>query len=284
MADELPRIDYFSNEWGIEIMTDLSGLDLLCSSIETDVSKVTAGHQLSPSETAHAVHKNGIVIFPAVLNLKALESLNVEFDHMLDPQQQESLGFKIDRADNLVNMRIIRDKLDSQIYPVTSGLFSFDWMDEVAACYFGEGAYKLNDEIFVSDISETISEQTAPPFALHFDKRQVLKFFVYLTDTDESNGAMRASPGSHFINREKRLVAMETGTINAIQNVLPEPAVPSVPIKGPAGTLFVFDTDMAHGASHVSTGKTRRTMRGHTHSLEMLDAMARDAARQKTMD
>ncbi|MEQ8508625.1 MAG: phytanoyl-CoA dioxygenase family protein [Rhodospirillaceae bacterium] len=265
-------------------MSDILDIDLYREIIKTDLAAITSPSQLSPIETAHAVHKNGIVIFPAVLDMKTLQSLNVEFDHMLDPQQQKSLGFKIDRADNLVNMRIIRDKLDSQMYPVTSGLFSIEWMDEVAACYFGEGGYKLNDEIFVSDISETISVQTVPPFALHFDKRQVLKFFVYLTDTDESNGAMRAAPGSHYINREKRLAAMASGTINEIPNVLPEPEVPSIPITGPAGTLFVFDTDMAHGASHVSAGKTRRTMRGHTHSLKMLEAMAEDAARLQAID
>ena len=41
--------------------------------------------------------------------------------------------------------------------------------------------------------------------------------------------------------------------------------------------MFVFDTDMGNGASNVETNKTRRTMRGHTHSLEMLDAIARDS-------
>lgn len=255
--------------------------DAYRAAINTDVSAVTSAEQLSPTETANAVKSKGIIVFPAALDSKMVSNLNIEFDRLLDPAHREALGFRVDDYDNILNMRIIREHLNASIFPSIDTLFSFSWMEDVAAAYFGTGRYKLNDEIFVSDISETKGVQPAPPFALHFDKRQVLKFFVYLSDTDEENGAMRASPGSHHINRERRLASMEQGTLQEIPNVLPEPEVPSVPIVGPAGTMFIFDTDMGHGASHVGPGQTRRTMRGHTHSLEMLDAMRRDAERLK---
>ena len=200
---------------------------------------------------------------------------------MLDPANREALGFNVDDFDNLVNMRIIRERLNQNVFPTTSALFSLPWMDKVATAYFGWKDYKLNDEIFVTDLSETTGSQDNPPFALHFDKRQVLKFFIYLTDSDESNGAMRASPGSHYINRERRLAAMQQRSLNEIMNILPEPEAPSIPIVGPAGTMFVFDTDMGHGASQVQSGKNCRTMRGHTHSHAMLDAMAQDAVKAR---
>lgn len=259
-------------------MDNSDDTDRYRASINTDVKVITSNVQLSPIETAEAVKNNGIVVFPAALDPATISQLNAEFDRMLNPSHRESLGFAIDQFDNIVNVRVIRERLVSVAFPVVDALFSFPWMDEVAAAYFGKDAYKLNDEIFVSDLSETKTEQPNPPFALHFDKRQVLKFFVYLTDTDESNGAMRASPGSHHINRGRRIEAMRSGNLQDIPNVLPEPDVPSVPIIGPAGTMFVFDTDMGHGASRVEVGKTRRTMRGHTHSLAMLQAMAKDAA------
>ena len=88
---------------------------------------------------------------------------------------------------------------------------------------------------------------------------------------------MRALPGSNLRNRAVREAAMTTQALAAIPNVLPEPATPSRPICGPAGTLFVFDTDMCHGASRVQAGFTRRTMRGHTHSHAMLQAMGMQA-------
>jgi hypothetical protein len=99
----------------------------------------------------------------------------------------------------------------------------------------------------------------------------VLKFFVYLTD--EANSAMRVLPGSNVRNRAMREKAMNEGAINDVANVLPEPASPSIPVYGPAGTLFVFDTDVCYGASRVQPGHSRRTMRGHSHSHSMLRAM-----------
>jgi ectoine hydroxylase-related dioxygenase (phytanoyl-CoA dioxygenase family) len=119
----------------------------------------------------------------------------------------------------------------------------------------------------VSNLSETQARQTAPPFALHFDRNNVLKFFIYLTDTDESNGAMRALPGSNLRNRATRLEALKTTFVRDIANVVPEPETPSLPITGVAGTMFVFDTDVCHGASTVAAGRFRRTMRGHTHAV-----------------
>jgi ectoine hydroxylase-related dioxygenase (phytanoyl-CoA dioxygenase family) len=101
----------------------------------------------------------------------------------------------------------------------------------------------------------------------------VLKFFIYLTDTDEHNGAMRVLPGSNLRNRHDRERAMRDINLNDIANVLPEPQTPSIPVCGPAGTLFVFDTDVCHGASAVEPGRHRRTMRGHTHAHSMLRAM-----------
>ena len=54
-------------------------------------------------------------------------------------------------------------------------------MDETAAEYFGGEDYRLNGEIFVSALSHTVGPQNAPPFALHFDKRQVLKSLLETT-------------------------------------------------------------------------------------------------------
>jgi ectoine hydroxylase-related dioxygenase (phytanoyl-CoA dioxygenase family) len=101
----------------------------------------------------------------------------------------------------------------------------------------------------------------------------VLKFFVYLTDTGEHNGAMRVLPGSNLRNRRVRERAMVDTALNEIANILPEPETPSIPVCGPAGTLFIFDTDVCHGASTVLAGQARRTMRGHTHATTMLRAM-----------
>jgi len=225
----------------------------------------------SVADVVETVRRWGIIVFPAFVPASALGRLNAEFDTMI--AMRHTLGFQLDEYENIVNIRLTQPKLDAVRFSETAALFTRPMMGEVADGYFGAGNYRLNGEIFVSDLAETKGPQHAPPFALHFDKRQVLKFFVYLTETDENNGAMRVLPGSNVRNRADRLSAMSRGAINEIANVLPEPATPSIPVKGPAGTMFVFDTDVCHGASVVQPGCARRTMRGHTHSHAMLQAM-----------
>lgn len=232
---------------------------------------VTHADMGSPAVVAEAVRRWGIAVFPGLVRGEALAALNADFDRMIAAPQ--ALGVPVDAYANIVNLRLTRAQLSPERFPATAAFFAQPFMAAIADAYFGTGAYRLNGEIFVTDLAETIGPQTAPPFALHFDKRQVLKFFVYLTDTDEANGAMRALPGSNLRNRQTREQAMTERALNDIANVLPEPETPSIPICGPAGTLFVFDTDMCHGASVVQKGRRRRTMRGHTHSHAMLKAM-----------
>jgi hypothetical protein len=242
---------------------------------EADISllpaTITRAGLLSPLEIADQVRRWGIVVFPGLFQGDRLARLNAEFDLMMG--LRDRLGFPVDAYDNMVNIRIVRDRLPADAFPMTQGTFADPFMGETADAYFGVGQYRLNGEIFVTSLAETLRPQNAPPFALHFDKRQVLKFFIYLTDTDEGNGAMRVLPGSNLRNRRDRERAMRETTISDIANVLPEPQTPSVPICGPAGTMFVFDTDVCHGASVVGPGKMRRTMRGHTHAHSMLRAM-----------
>lgn len=232
---------------------------------------VTHERMGAPAEVAAAVRRWGIAIFPGLVDGETLAALNMEFDRMIAARRM--LGVPVDEYENIVNLRLTRANAWEQMFPATAAFFAQPFMTAVADAYFGPGTYRLNGEVFVSDLAETKGPQTAPPFALHFDKRQVLKFFIYLTDTDETNGAMRVLPGSNLRNRGVRESAMTGQAINDIANVFPEPETPSVPVCGPAGTLFVFDTDVCHGASVVLPGRRRRTMRGHTHSHAMLKAM-----------
>ena len=105
---------------------------------------------------------------------------------------RRDLGVPVDEYGNIVNLRLTRTGLSPAVFPATAGFFAQPFMAAVAAAYFAPDAYRLNGEIFVTDLAETVGPQTAPPFALHFDKRQVLKFFVYLTATaDWSDRAVR---------------------------------------------------------------------------------------------
>ena len=225
----------------------------------------------SVEDIVETIRRWGVVVFPRYIQGEQLAKLNAEFDGLVANRNQR--GFAMDEYDNIKNIRVKRVGLESAHYPETDRFFGNTVMSGISDAYYGFGSYRLNGEIFVSELTETPGPQAKPPFALHFDKRNVLKFLIYLTDTDERNGAMRALPGSNARNRAVREDAMRRMDFNDIENTFPEPAIPSIPICGPAGTMFIFDTDMCHGASAVQPGFTRRTMRGHTHSHTMLQAM-----------
>jgi len=239
--------------------------------VSLDAVNVSRDAFTSVNDIVETVRNWGIIVFPEFIAGDHLKRLNDEFDRFI--AQRRALGFAVDEYENIANIRLLRDKLDARAFPETAQFFSDQLMSDVADAYYGPGNYRLNGEIFVSELTETREQENKPPLALHFDKRNVLKFFVYLSDTDERNGAMRALPGSNIRNRAVREAAMDGTAINEIVNVFPEPDVPSMPICGPAGTMFIFDTDVCHGASTVQPGFTRRTMRGHTHSYDMLRAM-----------
>jgi hypothetical protein len=248
----------------------LSSASFVSADVSLSADTVTYPRLGAAADVAGAIRRWGIAVFPGLLAGPGLAVLNDEFDRMI--AARGDLGVPVDEYGNMINLRLTRERLPG-LFPATARLFAEPFMAAIADAFFGAGDYRLNGEIFVTDLAATIGAQTAPPFALHFDKRQVLKFFVYLTDTDESNGAMRALPGSNLRNRAVRERAMTERALNDIANTLPEPETPSIPICGPAGTLFVFDTDVCHGASVVQPGHRRRTMRGHTHSHSMLKAM-----------
>ena len=217
------------------------------------------------------VRRWGIIVFPGFVGTSELAALNRELDAMIAARKQ--VQAQIDEYDNMINLRLSRD-VHSQIFPTTGAFFGQSFMQEIAETYYRPEPFRLNYQIYCTQLTETKGPQAKPPFALHFDKRQCLKFFIYLSDTDDRNGAMRATPGSIMRNRPAREQALEVvSDMEEIENVRPEPLEPSLPITGPAGTMFVFDTDMNHGASSVKAGFTRRTMRGHTQPLNLLRKM-----------
>jgi hypothetical protein len=239
--------------------------------ISLDRTNIYRESYTSLYDVIETVSRWGIIVFPGFVSGQLLRDLNAELDLQVEVRKQ--LGCLIDEYDNMINLRLDREKY-RVAFPKTMDFFGQEFMREIATTFFQPEDFKLNYEIFSTILSETKGPQTKPPFALHFDKWHCLKFYVYLSDTDERNGAMRATPGSIVRNRPIRQRAMaELSNVETMENVLPEPEESSIPISGPAGTLLIFDTDMNHGASHVEAEYTRRTIRTHTITLPQLRRM-----------
>jgi hypothetical protein len=146
--------------------------------------------------------------------------------------------------------------------------FNKDWMRKLNQLYknqlFCGDIFGSHDYVPVSD--EAL--ESAPNGWLHFDKKNCLKFFVYLTDIDESSGAFFCSPGSRSVGgdlRRKMVAENNYEEKRRLEVEFPEliERHPPEPVIGEAGTLIVFDTDTLHMGGKVKKGKDRLVVRGH---------------------
>lgn len=111
-------------------------------------------------------------------------------------------------------------------------------------------------------------------FGYHTDDtpNPVIKLFIYLTDTAESNGAFRAFEYPHTDELLKRgmLQSVSPGEarLRAQQLVPAEFESKLTVVEGPKGTVFVFDNNLIHKGT-----LPRQGMRTHV-SLELMPAAA----------
>jgi hypothetical protein len=204
---------------------------------------------------------HGIAVLPGFVGGAELEGLCSEFEGLLRPEP--AYGRVHAEGQEGITASIQRERLDESRFPATARFFS-DWRMLALADAFYRGArHSFNKVIFVNRNNGVDAPVNALPFLPHFDKVQTLKFFVYLRDTTEANGAMGAALGSHKANRQEREETVaRLGDHTKVDNVRRDAA--TEPVEGPAGTMFIFDTDMTHRAGHVRQGQVRDIMRGHT--------------------
>ena len=147
-------------------------------------------------------------------------------------------------------------------------VFNQEWMRNLDRLYrkknngYGKSVYATYD--YKND------EGLARNGWLHFDRNHCLKFFIYLTDIDKTNGAFSCSVGSRSKGEELRLKAWKkTNNYNNVLNrielnyadILEQ--YPPTPVESKAGTLIVFDTDTFHKGGECQEGKNRLVIRLH---------------------
>ena len=126
---------------------------------------------------------------------------------------------------------------------------------------------------------------------LHFDRNRSLKYFIYLNDVTEENGAFFIQPNSHKLGRKLRekawgsLIPTPNDSLlkkvnlklfgNSFKNIknrleldYPEIYEPKklFPVEGKAGTLIVFDSDIFHKGGKIhKKGLERIVLRMHNY-------------------
>lgn len=131
------------------------------------------------------------------------------------------------------------------------------------------------NEIFVTHDNRSDQGLAANGF-LHFDRRPTFKFFMYLTDCDRDSGAFHYVPKTYQIGKKLRTESRnESSDYKDMKNKLeidyPElgyTAFDSIPIEGPAGTMFAFHSDVFHMGGRISEGNERRVIRLHVRGKD----------------
>ncbi|MGC5567855.1 phytanoyl-CoA dioxygenase family protein [Streptomyces sp. FR-108] len=203
-----------------------------------------------PAAVLSAVTEFGLAHLPGIVEGEELDQIQEQCGRLLTqpPGHVEHMDY-----DNGIGLHARRDRLAAEFGKLTN-LFDKEWMLSVAESYFEGSPYVFNyDLICVLDVAGTRHPAHQP----HYDRLPNLKFFVYLSDTTEYNGAFRCLPGSQgygkHVQRENRL-----------RHVLPQLAEPRAlppglrrgigPVEGPAGTVLVIDSDLIHQAGTVTAG------------------------------
>jgi hypothetical protein len=245
----------------VDIGTAIEDLRTAAASIGTLADITIEGDRPKLSDILARLRRWGVVVLPGIVGGVTLGKLEDEFRQFMERQEELRKLFQVDKTEDSCCIRVLTDRLDRNAFPITSSFFASPAMKTIADNYFGDSSYRFNFSIFVHRTEPTLKPLSGE---LHFDVTRMLKFWVYLSDGSAENGAMRASPGSHLWWKLMRRDYSDRLVPKAqIPNEIDERHHPAIPLTGPAGTMFIFDTDVAHGASPVLPGHERRIMRAH---------------------
>jgi len=216
-------------------------------------------------EMVEDLDKNGIFIIEDYIDTNSLLPLLCIYEKLLKREfgEQDFLKYESLSPGVMIIMQRLKASKD---FKLINKVFSSNWMNDLSE-KFWNSKVKLNSDIYIgNDLPGT--KHVAQD--LHFDVKPTLKFFLYLNDVNEENGAFTCVPKSHIITKSIRQTNSRSISYEN-RNFTREHKFSSsdeVPVCGKAGTLIVFSTEVFHKAGIVIKNE-RKIMRGHTRPKEV---------------
>ena len=135
--------------------------------------------------------EEGYAVLKDCISNVQLKKLLKEFEQMINPPLPgccRSLDLDVGTGVSIVFGETKHDSLHC-----TQEFFQQDWMQDVSIAFW-ENEIKINQDIYVMhELPGTVHVAQD----LHFDVLKTLKFFLYLNDVSETNGAFSCVPKSH---------------------------------------------------------------------------------------
>ncbi|MFI5204852.1 MAG: phytanoyl-CoA dioxygenase family protein [Flavobacteriales bacterium] len=218
----------------------------------------------SESDIISGLSEHGVLVIEDYCSRENVEKLREEFELILSKTKSnwlEERPYSLGKAALLTRNSEMKKEV-----PLSYEFFSSPFMQNIVNTYFGKG-YTANQKIFV--VKDVVGSSHHAN-DLHFDVQRTLKFFLYLSDTDEKNGAFKCVPGSNHLAEKIRkenpeLISYEN---REFSRKLPYGTSDAISVNGKAGSLIIFDTNVSHQAGNVSVGE-RWVMRGQTEAFGM---------------
>lgn len=208
----------------------------------------------------------GVAIVRDFVPSDQLDKIRGSF-HQLFENEFECLNNRINHPNNPDGRQVNFDpkKAAEEGMPEYHNLFHSQFIDAVSKAYFSPHSYSLNPQIVLTHLHP--SEKSILPW--HFDRIQTLKFWIYLKDATQDDGALEYCPGSHWEGRYRASYHMATGTpVRAIPNDVADHRVQNpVTLAARAGDLIIFDPDGFHRGGVVAPGHERLVVRADTYPV-----------------
>lgn len=221
--------------------------------------------------------EHGVCVIDSFLDDEVVSALRKDFERFYTHPQYEVTKHGVD--DHTQTLNVDFGDLPAPDFPALTDLVSTSLFEETVRSYYEE-----DDVLYPSNIWLARSRGTphspsgepseGPPYAYHIDQRNKFKFFFYLTEVGEGDGATQFIPEYHKEYKRHRREWLEkndrpeTEFDNLIwhYHVAQTAEEKEVPVHAPAGSLLIFDTDVPHRAGPLEEGHEREILRIDTYS------------------
>ena len=230
---------------------------------------------MNESNILNQINDDGIVIIENfITDIDQVKSSFVKtFDKIKDKQEivHSKKWAQHDQYSNGKAIRIYPEAYNQ--YEKLVGIYQTDFFNNIANNFY-EGNVDFGMQYFMTHEYHVVDQNKLPRNAfLHFDPYQALKFIIYLTDTNENNGAFRYIPKTHKKGQKLREEYCQTnkGKQKAYR-IDYHQEVDESEVKyasAPAGSLIIFNTDTFHGGGIIKEkGLERMVLNFHCRKKE----------------
>ena len=221
----------------------------------------------SPEMILEKLKVFGVCVVKDFADKKNLKGLNIEFNKILNTSDKDRRSYINAHIEypGTECFSLLKEKiLDSNLFFIKN-FFYQNLFKDITQKYFYPYPIDLNDTIYMTYDSHNNNNYLSD---WHFDQLHALKFFLYLEDTNESNGAFQFALGSHHDNSFRGKIGKIENKSYVIHKTPSRQIRAGYSINGLAGDLIIFDTNGYHRGGIISKNKIRKVLRGHSHKIK----------------